>query len=156
MKYYRANAFTIMEMLVVLALSGILITGSMQLYLNYEKLIRMKNKQIGCGKETYQFYHIFKHEFDAAVSVKASGNEVTLLSSAKTLVRYEFEPDFIVRSYSDITDTFFIKVNEFKVDNGSVSGFDNAVTLELENCGETYPIYLVKQYPNDILMNNAQ
>jgi prepilin-type N-terminal cleavage/methylation domain-containing protein len=154
MKNYRIKAFTMIEMLVVLALSGILIAASMQLYLNYDKLIQMKNKQIDCGKETYQFYHIFKHEFDRAISVTASGNQVTLLSSAKTPVQYEFEQDFVVRLHDEMADTFFVKVNDFKAVKDPVSGFDNIVTLELQNCGETYPIYLAKQYPNDVLMNN--
>jgi len=149
----QLKAFTIFEMMVTLVLSGIIISASMMLYLNYESLVRGKTKQMNSGKETLQFYHIFKHDFDQALLVKSSGYEVTLVQTVNSAILYEFEQDYITRARDRMVDTFFIKVNEFKVLKDDITGFDKIITMELKNGGEIFPITLVKEYSNEVLMN---
>jgi len=151
----KLKAFTIFEMMVTLVLSGIIISASMMLYLNYESLIRGKTKQMNSGKETLQFYHIFTHEFNNAVMVNSSGYTTTFMMPVSSPVRYEFEQDFITRVRENMADTFFITVNDFKVVKDDVTGFDKIITMELKNGGEIFPITLIKEYSNEVMMNKS-
>jgi hypothetical protein len=145
-----------MEMLVVLVISGIIITAALMFYLNYENLVRNKNKQMDCGKATLQFYQIFKHEFDNASMVSSQRNEVSFQFPAKTPVQYDIEQDFIVRLQDNRADTFFMQVNDLNILKDQVTGLDKTISMELQNCGEVFPIILVKEYSNDIMMNRNQ
>jgi len=147
------RAFTIMEVMVTLVLSGIIIAAALSLYLNFENLVRLKNNQINCGKENLQFYQIFQHEYDQATSVSIIQKQVNLLLPGRTNIQYEFNPNYILRNYKDLTDTFHIKVVDFETTPDEVTGWNKTVKMELHNCGEVYPVYLVKQYANDVLMN---
>jgi hypothetical protein len=141
-----------MEMIVVMVLSGIIIAASLTFYLNYESLVRNKNKQMNSGKETLQFYQIFKHEFDNSEFVKSSGNQVVFQLPLKVEVKYEFEENFIVRLQTDQTDTFFVQANDLNIIKDKITGFDKIITMELRNYGEVFPITLVKNYSNDVMM----
>jgi hypothetical protein len=141
--------------MITLVLSGIIISASMMLYLNYESLVQGKTKQMNSGKETLQFYHIFKHDFDQALMVKSSGYEVTLVQPVNSAIQYEFEQDYITRNRDQMVDTFFIKVNEFNILKDEVTGFDKVITMELKNSGEIFPITLVKEYSNEVMMRRS-
>lgn|ERR1035437_6590141 len=150
------KSFTVMEVIVTMVLSGIIIAAALSLYLNYFNLVRLKNNQMNCGKENLQFYQIFKHEFDQASVVKAMEGQVTLLEPDKSIVQYEFEPNFIIRLRKDQPDTFFIKVNDFEFVRDEITMNCKIIKMELHNCGEIYPVFLSKQYSNDVLMNSRE
>ena len=150
------KSFTVMEVMVTMVLSGIIIAAALSLYLNYFNLVRLKNNQMSCGKENLQFYQIFKHEFDQASLVKAVQGQVTFVQPDKTITQYEFDPNFIIRSRQSQSDTFFIKVNDFEFLRDEVTLNCKIIKMELHNCGEVYPIFLSKQYANDVLMNSSQ
>ena len=146
-------AFTLMEVMVTLVLTGIIIAAALSLYLNYEKLVRLKNNQMNCGKENLQFYYTFKHEFDKASMIKSDNDMVTFVQPDRTIVSYEINQDYIVRLTKNMSDTFLIKVNDFGAVKDEITGGDKIVKMELRNCGEIFPVVLVKQYSNDVLMN---
>lgn len=145
--------FTIMELLVTLVVSGIVIAAALQLYLNYEGLIRGKNKQMESGKEIMQFYQVFKHEFDNSLWMKSSGNEVFFALPEKRSTHYELDREFIVRFEEHQADTFFIRVNDLNITSDALLGLGNGITMELNRDGEVIPVSLLKQYSNDLKMN---
>ena len=153
MKRIHLAAFTLFEMMITMILSSIIVFASLKLYLNYESLVRLKNRQMNSGKEMLQFYHIFKHEFDHSIQVESSGNEVTLLLAERNIVHYEFDKNYIVRNNQNLSDTFFIRVGRLEVLSDDVTGLKKEVNIELSNGGELYPVRLIKQYSNDVLMN---
>jgi len=153
-KNTQLKAFTVMEIIVTMLLSGIIIAASLSLYLNYSNLVRLKNKQIQCGKENLQFYQIFKHEFDQASTIRKIDKQVTIALQDKTIVTYEFDQDYIVRSKNNLSDTFFIKVNNFEALGDETTTNCKVIKMDLNNCGEIYPILLNKTYSNDVLMNS--
>jgi competence protein ComGF len=153
-KHSQLKAFTLMEIIVSMVLTGIITAASLSLYLNYSNLVRKKNNQMHCSKENLQFYQIFKHEFDQALVIKKFKEQVTFVLPDKAIVSYEFDPDFIVRSKKEQLDTFFIKAEDFEALQDKSTSNCIVIKMTLQSCGESYPVFLNKTYSNDILMNS--
>src|SRR6266542_7020930 len=134
--------FTIMELLVTMVISGIVIAASLQLYMNFEGLVRGRNKQMDSGKAVMQFYQVFKHEFDNSLWMKSSGNEVFFALPEKRSTHYELDREFIVRFEENQADTFFIRVNDLNITSDALLGLNNGLTMELNMDGNEIPVSL--------------
>jgi type II secretory pathway pseudopilin PulG len=145
-------AFTIMEMIVVMVLSGIIIAAALKLYLNYEGLVRGKTKQMEFGKETLQFYQVFRHEFDDADRITSTSSQIIFILPDKPPVQYDFEQNYITRLQNNLIDTFFVTVNDLNIRKDEATGLERVITMELRNYDEIFPVLMVKEYPNNLMM----
>ncbi|MDP4209208.1 MAG: hypothetical protein Q8928_10380 [Bacteroidota bacterium] len=149
----KLKAFTVTELLVAMILTGIVIFAAMRLFLNYEGLVRFKNKRMETGKEVLQFYRVFSKEFEEAYTVKVTGRQFSFVKPDKSIIQYNLTEDYIAREVRGQQDTFAIKVNDLKVFKDRVTGWAKSVTLSLLAGADTFPVSLTKQYENAVLMN---
>jgi hypothetical protein len=147
------SAFTVLEMLMVLILTSIIILSGITGYLNYTRLLQQKNDRMNCGKETMLFYQTISHEFTESCWARVTDNSIELKLPEQEKIFYSFEEKYVLRYANDLVDTFFVQVTDLKSSKDEVTGYDNAVNMEVKNCNETYPVSLIKEYSNEMKMN---
>lgn len=150
-KYLKS--FTIIEMMITLVLSAIIVSASIMIYLNYEKLIKMKTKNINNGKTIMQFFQILKFEYDNSELIQCSGNKITFLRSLNQPIQYEIGKNYITRKNASNIDTFNLIIDNYKFLKDELTGMPKIFKLDLNNEGESFSIIMIKQYSNETMMN---
>ena len=151
----KIPAFTVMELMVTMVISGIVVMAALQFYIIFNKLIYQKNNTMEAGKEALQFYYVLKNDTDSAVSLTSSREGIMMQLPEKNFIQYEFFDKYVVRVLNNQSDTFRVKVTDLNSEKDQTTGYDNVIALEIENSKETFPILLEKTYTNDVLLNTT-
>jgi type II secretory pathway component PulJ len=155
MNGHRLKAFTIMEvtvtMLVAAILMGITYTAFTIINKSYSSF-NTKNKDMA---ELEQLDELLRKDFDRAEIIQKDQNGISFKRADLALIKYEFNPDFIVR-ISGRTDTFKFKTEELTtafegqpVNESGASEEENRldeldISLLFQN--EKIPYHYYKQY----------
>jgi type II secretory pathway component PulJ len=147
------KAFSFLEVMITMVLSSILIFAALESFLLLEKMINAKNKQMNCGKEAIQLYQALSHDFDNASIIESNNMLVSMMEPDKQLIQYELGSAFVVRTVKYLTDTFWVNTSNLKITKEVTTGYTNTLKMDISGCNEEYPVFLVKEYSNDVLMN---
>ena len=150
----KVKAFTIMEVMITMVISCFLVMASLKVFLLFEHLVDLKNKQMENAKEVVQLHQTLAGDMDNAILIKAKDREISMLTEGGKYIGYDFEPSYIIRKVNELTDTFKIEISDFKIDHESITGYVNNIMMEVKSGGETYSISVGKEYTNDLFMNN--
>lgn len=149
------KAFTIVEIIVVLIITAIVISASMLLYSNMN---RIQNSVFNKGEEEAYFVlltDVLRKDCKEAQSLRFANDELHCIKE-KEAVSYEFETDYIVRK-AGITDTFAFKSTTPIIgyaDSAHLIVNSLSFTLSLKN--DSIPFSLYKQYSPQFMIGLDQ
>ena len=155
MNGHLIKAFTIMEvtitMLIAAILMGITYTAFSIINKSYNSF-NTKNKDMA---ELELLDELLRKDFDRAELIQKDQNRIILKRADLTLVKYEFNPDYIVRTFGRI-DTFKFKTEAFstsfegqQVNESGPSAEENRLDeldINLLFGNEKIPYHYYKQY----------
>jgi len=151
----KVRGYTVMELMVVMVVSGIVVLSALQFYIIFNKLIYKENNAMDGVKEVLQFYGTLKNDMDSSISVHAAKDGVAMKMSEKNLIQYDFFDQYVTRTQNMLCDTFRLKVMDLKTQKDLTTGFDHIIALEIQKDKETYSVLLEKTYSDDVLLNTT-
>lgn len=145
------KAFTIVEIVVVLILTSIVISASMLLYSNMNKL---QHSSFSKGEEEASLVlltEVLRKDCQEATFLNYSNSELNCVSNKKT-VSYIFEREYVLRK-GLLTDSFpFQAVNVQVAFADSAHRALNMVSMTLLVKSDSIPFYYYKQYQPQMLI----
>ena len=149
----KVRGYTVMELMVVMVVSGIVVLSALQFYIIFNKLIYKENNAMEGVKEVLQFYGTLKNDMDSSISVYATKDGVAMKMPEKNLIQYIFYDEYVTRTQNAQSDTFHMNITDLKTEKDLTTGFECVIALELQKDKETYSILLEKIYSDDVLLN---
>ncbi|MBT1705383.1 prepilin-type N-terminal cleavage/methylation domain-containing protein [Fulvivirgaceae bacterium PWU20] len=105
----KTNAFTLVEMLVVLVLSSIIVSIIYVAYFTitrYQVDLSRKQKR---SEDLTSLYYLLKRDIHSSVNIEAV-NDLSLNCSGKINILYQFTSTYTVRMQESRVDTFYVQV----------------------------------------------
>ena len=132
MRHNSFKAFTILELLVGMILSGIVLTATFTAYRVTLKQFQSYSERSATLTEISFFTSQLEADFEKAKMVKRISENVMLLESEKTALEYRFTDKYVLRNNFLQTDTFHVTIagTETFMKSGKVIA-DDAETDEL-------------------------
>ncbi|MFN3402664.1 MAG: prepilin-type N-terminal cleavage/methylation domain-containing protein [Cytophagaceae bacterium] len=151
----KIKSFTVLEMLIVMLLSGITISAA---YAIFSIFFIKYNSFNHTSEENYKIMllqKLLKEDIDKAEKILKADNGFKCIFPQKTTL-YTFEKEYILRQ-SIVSDTFYCKVNEFNCYFGKEEVLEGGL-IDRVNAGIEYNknkmnLYYQKQYAADQLIN---
>ena len=160
MKAKKIRAFTLVELLVVMVISGIVIAITYQIYFIANKQFMQYKK--GNEKVTQEVIlrGLLNNDFFQSESVIRKSENNIEMQLADEKINYEWRDEFIIRVTNASRDTFFLPVSlvELKFRNSSQdisAGLIDALKIISENGDEEKYFCFFKEYSADVLMQNT-
>jgi Tfp pilus assembly protein PilW len=144
-----------MEVMIAMVISSFLVMASLKIFLLFENLIELKNRQMDNSKVAMQFYKVLSFDVNRAVIVEARDNEISVVCPDKKIIRYVFEQTCAIRTVDYLPDTFKIEINDFKISKEGATDYVNEIEMEIKKGSEVHPVNIRKEFPNDLLLNKT-
>lgn len=149
----KAKAYTLLELIVVLAISGVVIISAMSLYLFVQKQFLIYKDQIRGDIEINQFISSFSQDIDFAGNITCSADRVLLIKSNGEKTEYIFKNDILLKKASR-TDTMKVSVRKIKTEKNNENNLLKKIEMEIKK-GSSYIKYIFfKEYDNASLVNH--
>lgn len=149
----KLKAYTFMEIIVVMILSSIVIGATITVFLNINKFLNSSNKNLLKTNELILFDRQINADIHNADAFSIQGNEIGVFSGHSKIF-YELLDSTIVRYYDYNTDTFAIKVNDFKATFFEKQKRDcRNLVLFIDFYGLEYPLVLEKDLDKSMMVN---
>lgn len=147
----KVKAFTLIEVTVVLIISGTVMTLAMWSYSNVMKYLRTYNEQEAANQELVLFLSHFTADLENAVVITGKRGSLQL-EFPEGVVSYDFYSDLILRAEYQYPDTFFLKTLLFDYEPLPLQkDWVERVYLTLELSGAEYPMTFYKNYSHQQL-----
>jgi prepilin-type N-terminal cleavage/methylation domain-containing protein len=147
----KVKAFTLIEVTVVLIISGTVMTLAMWSYSNVMKYLRTYNEQEAANQELVLFLSHFTADLEKAAVVTEKRGSLQL-EFPESVVSYDFYSDLILRTEYQYPDTFFLKTLLFDYEPLPLQkDWVEQVYLTLELSGTEYPMAFYKNYSHQQL-----
>lgn len=128
MNKHRVKAFTILEITITMLIAAIVIGITYTAYtIVFKSYLSFNNKNNDMAV-LLNLDHLLKRDFEQAETIEKDENGIILKRSNK-LIKYEFQPDFIVRNSAGI-DTFKVKMQDV------ILSFENVPVTEMQETTE--------------------
>lgn len=123
----RIKAYTIMELLVGMALSSLVISSAYYSYLTISKEFNRFRNAKSTILELSELNEQLDREFDFSEKILFSNGLLTFNFVDRKTIRYEFWDTFIIRETEGIKDTFDLKLLDIKIEFEGQFNDKNAV-----------------------------
>ena len=148
----KLKAFTVLEIIIVLLISGIVIALSLNIYLNMEKLFYRILSDGNKYNEIMFFHNRLKNDFDKAKYVKIEIDELIIYKEDWDIIKYNLGSDYLTVSANNITDTLKLKIKNYNFEYlNEESRLISDFSLELKYNNNNFPFYFTKKYSNKVL-----
>ena len=152
MKYLRLHrnklpGFTLLEQIIVLALTTILVLIGFTAVLNFQKLLLRVRDNAAKDRSVYLFHQVLEGDLKVSDSAEWDGG-LNIVKPTGT-VRYEFENLFLIRQSKEAIDTFRFVTTDVAVTgvNGN-NKLVEAISFNLTDQIQTYKMSFTKKYPD--------
>jgi prepilin-type N-terminal cleavage/methylation domain-containing protein len=149
----RLPAFTIMEMLVAMVISGIIIGSGAFLYLNFNRYVTSAIQKSETENAVMLFCRAFEDDMQGASAIEQISDELSMKSEKKGLITYFFSDDYIVRQQEEIVDTFSLMVEDLTISFDYLNNRFQSLEARLISGDIAYPVFMVKAYENAEMFN---
>jgi prepilin-type N-terminal cleavage/methylation domain-containing protein len=145
-------AFTLIEIMVVLVISGTVISLALWSYLNISRYLDTYQKNEAVNQEMALFLFHFQYDIDQAVYLTEKNGSLTCVDFNEDYISYDFFEDYTIRYYYNYPDTFFVQIPKitWEAIPGNVSLIQR-IELTLQTTGIEYPMIFYKNYSNQQL-----
>lgn len=147
----QLNAFTILEVLISLILTGIIIALTYSLFLLIGKQLALFEKENSEILEYNIFNTTIKHDIEDSVDFKILDDKLHLIDYKESTIIYYVANQKILRTSQITIDTFDVHVNSFTYESSNESSknvFKVDLQLLNENVNANY--YLQKDFSRKI------
>jgi len=144
----KIKAFTIIEVLITMVLSGIVVSAAIYVFLTFNSLLSKTGKKNMQNLEIISLHHIMKMDFIKADEIREEYSSIFISFNESEKVYYDFEENYVVRDAIATQDTFKISVNDIKIyfmDEESDLVTEIIVDIQFDNLD--FPIHVIKMYP---------
>ena len=154
----RLPAFTLIELIIAMALSGIVIGIIYSSYMIIEKqynLIKLRDQKISQIKN---LNFMLENDFKECESIIKNLNEISLKKEGNiNFIVYHFEENYIIRNKLNNLDTFWVKTKDLEANflNQEINSknFIDELKIELIAFDENIVFNLNKNYASDAFLN---
>lgn len=151
------KAFTLLELIVVMLISGIVFTLAGGVYLTWLKTYNKWHSKTESEQTFYLLNNRLSNEMDQCWVAKGVGNELFLTFKDREAVNYTFDNKMILRRCDLATDTFKFNIitssfRTFEVDGDELV---DEISLSLVINIDTFNLNVNKRYSNETLFNLA-
>ncbi len=150
LKIYRNKipGFTLLEQIIVLALTTILVLIGFTAVLNFQQLIVRVRDNVGKDRSVYLLYTVMENDFRNSETIGRDGSGLNIEKSTGA-VRYEFGNVCLIRETTEAIDTFRFVTSDVAISN--VSGnkaLVEAISFNLSDQVQSYKMSFLKKYPD--------
>lgn len=146
------KAFTLIEIMVALLISGIVISMAYVILTNSQLYFDKLKNQSSYSIQYIDFYSILKKDIDRSNTILMNNNEL-IITTDDNRISYKLENNFFERT--DLTkkiNKFDINIIDIEVKYLKDTKFVNEVILQIQGINN-YEINFVKQYSRQTLVN---
>lgn len=148
MKYIKLNnlpGFTILEQIVVLALTAILVLIGFTAILNFQRLILKIRDNAGKDRSVYLLNAVLENDFRNSETV--GWDESLNIEKASQLVKYKFGNQYLIRETTEAVDTFRFNTSDLKISgiNGKYTLVE-AFSFSISTGDQLYKLAFSKEY----------
>lgn len=147
-------AFTLLEMVVVLALSGIVITLLFQAFHMIQMDIHSEILKNEKQSKQWQGINQLKKDIQLAESIKGDTSALEI-QRKETFVHYDFGTSFFIRKQQNSIDTFFVALKNKEVKylmlEDQQTDYLHCFIFYHQLKNEIFPITIIKEYSNERL-----
>ena len=143
----KLPGFTLLEQIIVLALTTILVLIGFTAVLNFQKLLLRVRDNAAKDRSVYLFHQVLDSDLRASGSAGWDGG-INIEKPTGT-VRYEFENLFVIRQSKEAIDTFRFVATDVAVTgvNGN-NKLVEQISFNLSNQIQSYKMSFTKKYPD--------
>jgi Tfp pilus assembly protein PilE len=153
MKYLKVDriklpGFTLLEQIIVLALTTILVLIGFTAVLNFQQLILKVRDNAGKDRTVYLLHDVIENDFRNSESIGWDGRSLNI-EKATGIVRYDFENLYLIRETPDAIDTFMFITKDVAI--SEVNGNDalvETISFNLSDQIQSYNMSFLKKYPD--------
>lgn len=151
----KIPGFTLIEQILVLALTTILVLIAFTAVMNFQQLITKVRNNAQSDRNIYLFNNVLQNDFREAENIQWDG-ELTIKKPAEG-IKYQFEKECILRETEASTDTFRFAANDLMVSAAEENNFlVEELSFNLVSDAESYRMNFIKKYPEYIKWENKK
>jgi len=144
--YRRLKGFTLMEQIIAIALTSLLLLIGFTAVMNFNRLFRQI--RLNANKDRSVLFLETQLTNDWHASNEIRWDDQLTLKKAFSTITYQFEPEYIVRSYDMQSDTFRLSSRELNIKEVTgTKGLVRTLSFQVPTTNEQYTIQLTKEYP---------
>jgi len=143
----KMPGFTLMEQIVVLALTTILVLIGFTAILNFQRLLMNVRENAGKDRSVYLFRNVLEDDFRSSETIGWDGG-LNIVKEEGT-VRYQFEKLCVIRETAEAVDTFRFAASDVVISgvNGNKTLVE-AISFKLSDDIQFYKMSFLKKYPD--------
>ena len=148
----KIASYTLLELIVVLAISGIVLLNIIGLYLYVQKQFQIYKNQIDSEIELVQFMSSLTNDINYGTTIKSRSNEIIIERTNGKQVVYKFKENKVLRTIERV-DTFLISTK--KMGTHSFKDYDliNKIDFDIIRGAKVSSFSLIKNYSNATIVN---
>lgn len=156
-KPHKIKAVTMLEMLIVLAVSGIVVATAAKAYEFISHQVFFIQSSVSKIEEGQQFQYVLSHDIMKAQKITTDQTKQNLLIQKDSLdVEYHFSDDVITRTQAHRTDTFHVVKTNLELTE--VPGYESvhligSIQLKAKILDEEENFVFEKEYSTETLLN---
>lgn len=141
--------FTLLEQIIVLALTTILVLIGFTAVLNFQQLIVKVRDNAGKDRSVYLLHDVLENDFRNSESIGWDGRRLNIEKATGTTVRYEFGNLCLIRESTEAIDTFRFAASDVAISaiNGN-DAFVGAISFNISDQIQSYKMSFFKKYPD--------
>lgn len=153
----RQLAFTLLELIITMLISGLIILSAFQVIGNFTKQT-LRAERVNSGYvNKLQFHKAIANDMQNALTIIHYDDETVFYQADETKVSYQWEFDYMTRNANEVVDTFFIKLLDWHMVKDKKTDLPLILELEIENSEQESELFrVVKTYDNEELFNKSE
>lgn len=150
----RLRAFTIIELLISMLLSGILIFLVTIVVNIVEEQIKKTTSADSSIGECFYFFTLLEDDMIHAQTIRYARPELVVSVEKSKVIRYRFEQNYVLRTIESITDTLFVRVEDFEVlQHPKYRDYVEMVSFKIPSLTADSTLSIFKSYTRSQLVN---
>ena len=148
----KLKAFTMIELMVAMIVSSIVIGIALTIYMNLNQYYLDFKEKGKMDSELLMLVSTFRSDMDKSYEVHGDNSDLTLVFEAGKTINYSFEGNCVIRTKSEVTDTFYNKVQEIEVNYlDNENKYVNDILINIKQGEFVFPLHITKEYSRDLL-----
>lgn len=153
----KLKAFTLIEVLVAMAVSGIVITASYFAFSTVTAQMSRYRNSTGDIMDVVLFQSLLERDIRSSEYMKqTAADEMELGTGPRTIARYRLNNDYVLRIQGERYDTLKVKIGSvqfsFNNRNSEIGSFVDRIHLELNMPDTIWSVRINKEYGADVLL----
>jgi prepilin-type N-terminal cleavage/methylation domain-containing protein len=145
----KIQGFTLIEQIIVLALSGLVALISFAAFMNFQRLIVKVQASSAIDRSIYHLHSVLENDFRNSSKITWDGQ--LHISKISQTVRYDFGDQYLIRESSESIDTFRFDVKDLSYTGlGGKDLFIESLSFEIIGNDQHYKMEFIKEYPEYI------